>query len=195
MIDLHSLANILQSAISLVLLSIVLWKLVPSSRLDIFRQEMFVVRDELFDYARAGNIDFSHPAYRLLRRSMNGYIRYAHQLTFFRVCLTMLEWKFSTEKPQAEWFANWNTALETISDGRVKTKLQSLHSRALSLALRRIILGSPVLICAVFATALLMVGKIGFHNVRQLARTAAKAVISRLIDPKLIEEEAARCAA
>jgi hypothetical protein len=38
----------------------------------------------MFDYAADGNISFNDPAYALLRKSMNGFIRYAHTLTFFR---------------------------------------------------------------------------------------------------------------
>lgn len=195
MTNAHALANILQFAISTALLVIVLWRLWPSSRLDIFRQQMFVVRDELFDYAFAGNIDFSHPAYRLLRRSLNGYIRYAHQLTFFRLCMTLLEWNFSTGKPQTEWLSNWEAAVKTIPDERVRAELERFHLRAFALVLRRIIFGSPVLMSAVSAVTLYMVIKKGLHNVRQLARTAARMVLSGFIDPRLIEEEAARCAA
>lgn len=195
MIEIRELANILQFAISATLLLVVLFKLWPSFRLDLFRQKMFVVRDELFDYALAENIDFSHPAYGLLRRSMNAYIRYGHQLTFFRLCLTLLEWKFSTEKPGTQWFDNWNTAVNSISDRRVQTELRRFHSRALALVLKRILLGSPVLMLAVLAMTLYLIVRKGLHNVRHLVKMAAKTVLSSLIDPRLIEEEAIRCAA
>lgn len=51
-------------------------------QVDRFRQQIFSFRDELFDYAAAGKISFDHPAYTLMRRTMNGYIRFAHQMTF-----------------------------------------------------------------------------------------------------------------
>lgn len=51
-----------------------------SIRTDEFRQRLFALRDELFDLAAAGRIEFDHPAYRLLRATLNGYIRFAHQL-------------------------------------------------------------------------------------------------------------------
>lgn len=77
------LGTLSQSIICIAVLMPLLLKLWSGARLDSFRQKMFVVRDELFDYAASGKIEFNDPAYRLLRQSMNGHIRYAHQLTFF----------------------------------------------------------------------------------------------------------------
>jgi len=48
---------------------------------DSFRQSMFTLRDNLFDEARNGLVDFNHPAYGLLRETMNGYLRFGHQLS------------------------------------------------------------------------------------------------------------------
>ena len=76
MIDSTNLMTVTQSAILLMGLGVILFWLWPSVRLDCFRQEMFAIRDELFDYASSGRVSFSHPGYRLLRQSMNGFIRY-----------------------------------------------------------------------------------------------------------------------
>ena len=46
---------------------------------DWFRQRVFELRDELFDYAAEGNISFDNPNYGMLRKAMNGHIRFAHQ--------------------------------------------------------------------------------------------------------------------
>jgi hypothetical protein len=43
--------------------------------LDRFRQDVFGLRDELWDFAASGQISFDDPAYRLLRQLMNGFIR------------------------------------------------------------------------------------------------------------------------
>ncbi len=91
--EIRQLTNIIESAICLALLIPLLLSLLPTVRLDEFRQNMFAVRDELFDYAASGHISYNDPAYRLLRQLMNGYIRYGHQLTFFRVCLTVTQSK------------------------------------------------------------------------------------------------------
>lgn len=58
--------------------------------LDVFRHNLFALRDELFIYAGRGNIGFQHPAYRMLRDRMNSSIRYGHELTLSRLLLAMV---------------------------------------------------------------------------------------------------------
>ncbi len=48
-------------------------------RLDLFRQRLFEIRDELFDQAADGVIDFNSPLYRKTRDIINGYIRFGHR--------------------------------------------------------------------------------------------------------------------
>lgn len=79
----------LSSVISLALGWVLLFWLYPSYNTDRFRQSMFALRDRLFDEARGGTISFEHPAYRLLRMTINGFMRYAHRMSglnflFFR---------------------------------------------------------------------------------------------------------------
>src|SRR2546425_10001640 len=99
----QAVALIFQSAIALILFLIVLFCALSRLRLDTFREQLFTIRAELFDYAASGKIDFSHPAYRLLRQSMNGFIRYGHQLSFFRLCMALLIWSTVQYKPKLEW--------------------------------------------------------------------------------------------
>lgn len=54
---------------------------------DAFRQRLFTLRDSMFDDATEGKVDFSHPAYGMLRSTMNGYIRYGHRLNLPLVIL------------------------------------------------------------------------------------------------------------
>lgn len=57
--------------------------------IDAFRQRIFAIRDELFDYAAAGNISFDDPAYKMLRNLMNGYIRFGHRLSLLHIFIVM----------------------------------------------------------------------------------------------------------
>lgn len=57
--------------------------------MDRFRQDIFKLRDQLFDEARDGLINFDHPAYGMLRKTMNGYIRFAHRLSFLDILVTL----------------------------------------------------------------------------------------------------------
>jgi hypothetical protein len=187
--------TILQSAIFLALFFVLVLKLWPSLRLDTFRQQMFVVRDELFDYAASGKIGFNDPAYRLLRQSMNGFIRYAHQLTFFRLCLTIMHWRIFSDKPELSWALKWEHALEHVGDESVIKDLREFHTRALSLVIERLVSGSPVLLLLLItAVVTVLVGK-GWHNLKQLLHEASVATVARIVDPRLLEEEAARSTA
>ena len=50
-------------------------------RVDAYRQRVFALRNELWDYAAAGHISFDDPAYLVVRNRMNGLIRFAHLLS------------------------------------------------------------------------------------------------------------------
>ena len=61
---------------------LILYRLSKALRVDRFRQDIFNLRDEMFMYAATGGISFDHPAYVTLRTTMNGYIRFGHQITW-----------------------------------------------------------------------------------------------------------------
>lgn len=81
------LTTVLASLISIALLMVILFWLYPDYRIDVFRQKMFRLRDELFDEAVQGKISFDDPAYGMLRNAMNGHIRFAHQSNVWQVLL------------------------------------------------------------------------------------------------------------
>jgi hypothetical protein len=66
-------------------------------RVDAFRQHMFSLRDDLFDYAQSGAVSLN-PAYTPLRNVANGMIRYAHRMNFSRVLAILIFWQFATHK-------------------------------------------------------------------------------------------------
>lgn len=69
---------LLTSSASLAFLWIFYFWLYKGYMVDLFRQNMFILRDNLFDEAAEGMIEFDHPAYGTMRRTMNGFIRFAH---------------------------------------------------------------------------------------------------------------------
>ncbi len=87
------LSIVVQSILTLLVLAVIVFTLWPEQRVDLFRQQMFAVRDELFDFAADGKISFEEPAYVLLRQLFNGFIRYAHNLTPYRVLMSFLQTK------------------------------------------------------------------------------------------------------
>jgi hypothetical protein len=180
------------SLAGLVLLWLLLW---PQLQIDTFRQGVFAVRDELFLYAASGKIGFDHAAYRLLRKSMNGYIRYGHRLGPFQMLLTVIEWRVLEIKPDLSWFEKWESALKTIPDPEVREALKIFHRRAENLALTTVVSRSAILTGMVFITSIVLVLHGQARGLHQVMRRASKAVMMALMmDPRLIEADAERMA-
>lgn len=59
-------------------------------RIDRLRHRLFVIRNDLFLAASRGEIGFDHPAYLLTRKTLNGTIRFAHQLSLTRLLMSRL---------------------------------------------------------------------------------------------------------
>lgn len=187
----QELTLIVQSAAASVALILVLWTLWPTHRLDRFRQDVFVVRDELFDFAASGRIGFNHPSYRLLRASMNGFIRYGHQLTFFRLICTSLHWRVLDREPDFSWASQWEISLKQL-DEETAHQLRLFHARTLTLVIKRLVAGSPVLLAAAVAVVTFELLRMRWTTIRQVAAKAATAIVNFIVDPRLLEEEAAR---
>lgn len=203
-------AAALQSLLCLTLLMPLLLKLWAGARLDSFRQEMFIVRDELFDYAASGQIGFNDPVYRLLRQLMNGFIRYGHQLTFFRICMEVALVRTLGQKPSMKWTTEWERAMGNVKDVEVKRCLEAFHSRAIMCVGKRLILGSPVLLVIAVFGGLLSAIHMGIRRLGQISSKATVAAVarvlsrisdeatiataSRVVDFRLIENEAAATA-
>src|SRR5437762_8464353 len=77
-------AQVLQTAVVVVVALLVFFWMIATVRLDTLRQQLFALRDEMFDYALQQKLSFSDPAYVQLRDLMNGLIRYGHHLTIDR---------------------------------------------------------------------------------------------------------------
>lgn len=59
-------------------------------RIDLYRQRMFALRDDLFLEAHKGTIAFQDSAYIKTRQSLNGAIRFADEACFFDLALYIL---------------------------------------------------------------------------------------------------------
>ncbi len=189
------LANVLQFSVVAAFWAIVLFKMIPAMRLDSFRQQMFSIRDDLFDFAADGHIAFNDPAYVLLRKQMNGFIRYAHHLTVFRILMTAAIQKLSGRPAPNEWSPDWERARAAIKSEYVRERLDEIHRRAVNLAVKRLLIGSPVLwsITSIFLVQLLFEG--AAKSVSQLIRMAARKALTGPINDRSIEEIAQGVAA
>ena len=59
-------------------------------RTDLLRFRLFIIRDQLFDAAVKGELDFNSPAYKRTRTTLNGALRFAHRLTLSKLLITFL---------------------------------------------------------------------------------------------------------
>lgn len=187
--------NVVSSVIGVAGLLWLLLFLWPAHRLDAFRQDLFLIRDELFDYAANGKIDMAHPAYQLLRQNLNGYLRYAHHLSFFQVTMKRWQDRAFAHEPKYVWSERWQRALKAIPDQQVKADLENFHLRTSLAVGKRLIIGSPLLLASFIVVSLGFVA--GFSAAwawRDLKRRASRKVLNDWVDSRLLDEEAASCA-
>ena len=78
---------VLESARIAILLvfGLVLVHMWRKTRIDLFRSDMFAMRDEMFDYMWKHNLPYDSAIYNEGRRSMNAVIRFAHRINLATV--------------------------------------------------------------------------------------------------------------
>ncbi len=119
-----------------------------------FRQDLFMLRDEIFDYAASGHIKFDDPVYELLRTTINGFIRYGHRLSFTELIV------FSVLKQRNPEYDNtysrrWNEASKGLDKSTV-VQLLDYRSRMHLLVVEHIIMGSPGLVLTLIVPAIFL---------------------------------------
>lgn len=123
-------ARLVQLSIGLLLICVLYyWVYRPHLR-DEFRQKLFAIRDELFDFAADGGIPFEHPAYCTLRADVNRLIRFAERLSLSRVVLVL----FFVRAPFPE-YRTWASFTEGLPPW-VCSKLAETHSKVQTALLR-----------------------------------------------------------
>ncbi len=76
---------------------------------------------------------------------MNGFIRYAHNLTPYRILPSFLRWKYGSRESVGQWTKSRSGALDLLPDENTREQLQKFHSRAMDLVLGQILLSPGVL--------------------------------------------------
>jgi hypothetical protein len=140
--DDQSILAILTTAVSLSgLLWLVFW-LYQDYCVDSFRQKIFELRDGLFDLAADGQIDFDNPAYGMMRRTMNGFIRFGHRLSFPGLLIFVFLQRSKTEGRDA-FQKEWQRNTENL-DHDQKRLLSDIRQHMGGIVLRHLLLSSPV---------------------------------------------------
>lgn len=141
-------------------------------RIDKFRQSAFALRDELFDYAYAGQLPFDHPAYGLLRSLMNGFIRFSHRLTFSQLIVSEL---LVADAPGVPFHTRWTHAIDDLPEETRHAVNCYLH-RLNHLAIEHIVLGSALSLPLTFVLLPLAM----VFAVRKAIAAAVGAAVDRL---------------
>ena len=116
------LFQLFQSALAIGI-AIVLYTLYRRTRSDSFREDMFTIRDEMFDFMWKNNLSFETPCYRFLRDALNGAIRVGDQLTI----ITFVH--LARELAARGKDSGWSERISQVNDPIARTHFEDVHAR------------------------------------------------------------------
>jgi hypothetical protein len=174
--------NAIVSASHLVISLLALWFLYffcwREHRIDAYRQRLFGVRDDLFDYAASGTIRFDDPSYTTLRDLSNGLIRFGHRLTFTRVwAVAFLGKTLSRPNPMEAWMVDVQKHSPDVRD-----RLLKAHKEIQKASLLHVLALSPLAWVCVLVTLMISLLKIRVKVVR------APRDISAVLEQEALEQ-------
>ena len=156
--NVEALTNLIVSFLVLAFLYYLVFGVYQRYRVDRFRHDLFVLRDDLFDRAADGYISFDHSAYILMRTLMNGYIRYAHQLSLFQPLFVLAMERVRGPLPDLRSFNtlyNDSTAGLTLEQ---KSIMDDYNSRVNALVIKHVTRAMPEML--VFIPLALVIGAV-----------------------------------
>jgi hypothetical protein len=136
----------IESCIGLAVLwfmTVYLWR---PYRVDLLREQLFLIRHELFEYMAARQVPFDSEPYVRLRLMLNGMIRYAHKITFSRALCSHIMLLISPEEYGAKVMRRFWAPLLEMENGEVKEALTNFRDRANTYVAWHLIAGTPLLL-------------------------------------------------
>ena len=122
--DLQTRVSILQFFLGVGLLGFAYAHMYRRTRTDQYREDLFTLRDELFDYMWQNNIPFDLPAYRLMRQALNGAIRTADSLSVWSFFWVAVALRRNPDKAD-----RLTAALDALADQAVRKHLWGVLKR------------------------------------------------------------------
>jgi hypothetical protein len=116
--------------------------LLKEQRIDQFREELFAIRDELFDMAANGELKFQQSAYTEFRVLLNGMLRFAHRANLVGLNIAVL--RSHLRKGAPEGFTRWEKSLQELPTP-TRSKLLRLHQRMAHVYMLHLVTGSVTL--------------------------------------------------
>lgn len=167
-------ANALVSSVTLLLICYLAFWRYRTYQVDAFREDMFILRDTLFDEASEGLIDFNHPAYGILRRTMNGFIRFGHRLSLWQViCLFLLVNKQDLDQEETD--RDWHHITRDL-DEPTKKRLREYKQEMEKMVIKHLVFSFPesVIILPILIVSLLLLLAMALLR-RKTVRSAQRA--------------------
>ena len=154
MADIQEAVTTVTTGVSLAMLWVLFYWLYRDYRIDRFREDLFSLRDEVFDMGASGKAPFEHRAYGMLRSNINGAIRHGHRLGL----LDLMVFAALARRPDQadgarEYTRAWKAACAEL-DPEVASKLHVIRGRLHYLMAEQIIFTSPLLLSTLIAVLL-----------------------------------------
>ncbi len=89
--------------------------------LDVFRSDLFALRDHLFDFMWENGHDFETMAYRRLRDEINGFLRFGHQFDLASIVTVSLITKMPAEQHELL------SEIDLVDNSELKLYLRSIY--------------------------------------------------------------------
>ncbi len=136
-------------------------------RVDLLKDRLFAIRDDLFDLARHGRVSFENPAYCMLRTTLNGFLQEGPKLGI--VTIAMSGRRVSEE--QVDSFRDrWAVAMDELRPSE-QEELVRLRDRMNFVILDHVVFSSFAMTMTILPVLLwLLLHRIGKSAVTSLRR-------------------------
>ncbi len=140
--------------VALIILWYFIWR---EYQKDNYRQRIFAIRDEMFDYIAEQNLGFDYPIFLQLRTTLNGSIRFSDRLDLWNISLLLILGKrigFNRDSGKL-YREKLESIFGKIDDPSVRKKFREFHS-AYTRALVGLVVGSSIFLMVLFALSLIV---------------------------------------
>ena len=151
-------------------------------RIDALRHRLFVYRDQLFNLALDGALDFNDPAYVILRRKINNMIRFAHKVNLVRAVVLGRFCRGTTFDQRNEILRQeWENAVSALPAGSVQDQVRTIHESMLLEVVKHTTVGWCLWIC------LVVTSRLSGHRIKNTEQLVQKGSLVE-IEARRVEE-------
>lgn len=184
--------KIIWLGLSVGLLHYLLYFVLRQYQIDAFRERLFSLRDDMFRYAQEGNVEFDHPAYGYLRRTINSMIRGAHRYDPARIFIIWASVKLrGGDEFIAEAQKEMDEAIASIKDEKTRHAMSEFRNKMIKLAVRQLFLRSRFLMLLYLILIVIVIVKAILKDIRNISIYLLKdALFNHAPARAFIEQEA-----